>query len=129
MSEKKELQMIFKDNLSNNYLEYKSEDPDILWLEKYFMDDENCLLFTALLQTSIKYFSNNNYNKFRQWVSYNTWNEFLNKVKFWQIIKIDPIYKEILIECNINNAVECLIESFLIEKEQEGEEENNVENP
>lgn len=101
----------FKDNITKNYLKFHTENT-IVWLDEYYVDENDPKLFVALLQTSIQFYIDAGFKKFSQWVSDDDWNGFLHKISYWKIILINPHLKCKLIECDLSDAAVCLVESF-----------------
>lgn len=106
----------FQDNLSKNLIVCKP-DPPTLWIENYFIDEDNPKLFVALLQTTLRSYLDQGLTIFKQWVSDIDWNTFLHKIPFWRIVYLDPINQVRLIECDLIDAPKALIEAFLDSKE------------
>ena len=107
----------FEDQISSNFLEFKREG-DIIWLERYFVDQDNPKLFVALLQTAISGFIDLKCTKLRQWVNSDDWINFLCNVKYWKIKKLDIPTNTKLLECKIKNAAICIVDSFMANNEE-----------
>ncbi len=88
-----------------------SKTGNIVWIDKYYVDPEFAKRFVILLKSSFVTMEKKNKCKYyRQNISTSDWNNFLSSNKNWRIIQQ---YEDISqIECDINDASECIIDGF-----------------
>jgi len=95
-----------KYKFNDTYINFKLyEEKKEIWIEDYYIDFNNIKIFFMLLRNSIDKFINDKYVTFVQTILSNDWNMICHLK--WKI-RSNNVYTNI-IECDINNAIENIV--------------------
>ena len=100
---------IFNDKITENYIVIVKENNEC-WMEKYYLDSENVKLFVATIKEAFDKIKKEGCDKFIQYVDKCEWDGFLKTNKKWSILNDENGI--MLICCNIDDAVECIVRGF-----------------
>lgn len=107
-----EKKQLYSDNVSDSFIEMYVDDNDYAWIISNYIDPENGKMYVLLLKEAITNTINKyKAKKYRQYVQKSDWESFIKYVDGWNIINMENDI--LLIECDINSAAACIIESML----------------
>lgn len=106
-------QLIFQCPISKNRIELSLIN-DTVNCEYNYIDYEFYKAYFLLLKTAIEKTINDGYQKFNQLVTKDDYNNCLKNNDKWKIIGQDDILNTFTIQCNLNDALECILSGFEI---------------
>lgn len=104
---------MFDSEKSDNFIELSKDDENIVWMEKYYIDrstDQHIKEFCQLMIDAFKSMKMQNCYIHRQFITMNDLYLLENDDR-WEFI--DQANDTFLIECDIDDAPNCIIEAFL----------------
>lgn len=102
----------FSDKITDNFIEFRQEGSK-LWIDKYFIDQENGKLFAMLLKESFSKMKKKGCKEYFQYVTTEEWDNYLKNIQEWKIVSVDDANKLILLKCDIKRAPICIMQGFL----------------
>jgi hypothetical protein len=112
----------FESDKSDNFLELVHDDKNNVWIEKHYVDGnsyESILEFCKMVADAFESMIEKGAEHYNQYTNKIEWENNLNKDDRWDLIQqFDN--NVVLIQCDINDAAGCIIESFM--------EDPNIEN-
>lgn len=92
---------------SENLFEYEIDNTIAIMISS-FMDEDEIKLFFVLLRESVDQLKNKGCTVFRQYVTPDDWDNYLQNNSKWRIVECSEFYNNVLIECNIDDALSCI---------------------
>lgn len=104
-------EVTYQCSVSNNLIEFQLEK-EIAYCINNYIDEEYLKAYFVLLRSAIQDLQNKGYKKMNQVVSEDEYNQYLKNDNRWTIIQTNQLFETIVIECDLESALECICKGF-----------------
>ena len=97
--------------ISDNRIEFQLEK-ETAYCTNNYIDEKYFKAYFLLLRSTIQDLQDKGYKKMNQVVSKDEYNQYLKNDNRWTVVKTNQLFETIVIECELESALECICKGF-----------------